>query len=124
MQKLAESANITIQRLESYSKINKITPISRDNHHTLDPTRCLLLKNMFTASEINTPNVEKEIIDDVREEVNLFGRLAHIYVDRDSEGHVYIKLDSIENSVKVNNNFFGRIFGGRKITSEYVTEKD
>eukprot|EP00494_Astrolonche_serrata_P030780 UN31048 len=48
------------------------------------PTRCLMLVNMFDPSKETDPDFDLEIREDVREEVSQHGRLLHIYVDKTS----------------------------------------
>ena len=54
--------------------------------------RCLLLKNMFDPSQETEPDWQIEIGEDVKEECNKFGRVRFIFVDKDSQGFVYVKF--------------------------------
>lgn len=49
------------------------------------PTQCLLLKNMFDASQQTEPEWEKEVAEDVRDECSKFGAVLHLHVDKASQ---------------------------------------
>jgi hypothetical protein len=49
------------------------------------PTQCLLLKNMFDASQQTEPNWVVEVAEDVRDECSKFGALVHVHVDKASQ---------------------------------------
>lgn len=88
------------------------------------PTNCLLLKNMFNEVEMN-PNEdwEFEIYEDVKEEASKTGSIQHIFVDKNSQGFVYVKMNSIESAVQTYNMLNGRIYGGRQILVEYQVKQ-
>merc|ERR1712187_65445 len=86
------------------------------------PTNCLLLKNMFDPKEMN-PNEdwEFEIYEDVKGEASKAGSVQHIFVDKNSQGFVYIKMGSIDSAMQTYSMLNGRIYGGRTILVEYQT---
>jgi hypothetical protein len=49
------------------------------------PTNCLLLKNMFDATQQAEPGWAEEVEDDVREECGKLGQVLHVFVDRTSQ---------------------------------------
>lgn len=61
-----------------------------------------------------------EIRDDVIEECNKHGGVLHVYVDKGSQGNVYVKCPSIATAVASVNSLHGRWFAGRVITAAYV----
>lgn len=83
-------------------------------------TQCFMLSNMFDPSTEINPNWELEIQDDVIEECNKHGGVMHLYVDKVSQGNVYVKCPSIATAVLSVNSLHGRWFAGRMIQAAYV----
>jgi RNA-binding protein 39 len=48
-------------------------------------SRCLLLKNMFTPDEEDSPDWDQEIKLDVMEECSKYGHIHHIFVEKYSQ---------------------------------------
>jgi hypothetical protein len=94
---------------------------------TSEPSRCLLLSNMFDpVSELKAnPNFELEVAEDVRDEVSTkYGVVKHLVVDKASRGLVYIMLDSEATALAAKDGLNGRWFGGNRVSAEYVNEKE
>ncbi|XP_072305815.1 RNA-binding protein 39-like isoform X2 [Eucyclogobius newberryi] len=83
-------------------------------------THCLQLSNLFNPQAENDPNWSTEIQDDVIDECNKHGGVVHIYVDRNSQGNVYVKCPSIPAAMATVNALHGRWFAGKMITAAYV----
>ncbi|KAJ6643080.1 RNA-binding protein 39, partial [Pseudolycoriella hygida] len=83
-------------------------------------TQCFLLSNMFDPATETNPNWDTEITDDVIEECKKHGGILHVYVDKGSQGNVYVKCPSIATAVLACNSLHGRWFAGRVITAAYV----
>lgn len=83
-------------------------------------TQCFLLSNMFDPSTETNPTWDIEITDDVIEECKKHGGILHVYVDKASQGNVYVKCPSIATAVLAVNSLHGRWFAGRVITAAYV----
>merc|ERR1711997_487220 len=63
-------------------------------------TQCFMLSNMFDPITERDPHWDQEIRDDVIEECNKHGGVAHIYVDKASpQGNVYVKCPNISTAV-------------------------
>ncbi|XP_073011804.1 uncharacterized protein [Typha latifolia] len=84
------------------------------------PSECLLLKNMFDPSAETEPAFELDIEEDVQEECSKFGIVKHIYVDKNSAGHVYLRFDSINSATNAQQALHGRWFAGKMITATYM----
>merc|ERR1719461_325777 len=86
-------------------------------------TPCVMLKNMFNPAQETDPDFDLDIREDVMDEVQKYGQLQHIYVDKTSaEGLVYVKFagtGGAEQTLKALNN---RWFGQNQIKGEYVPE--
>lgn len=83
-------------------------------------TQCFLLSNMFDPGSETNPTWDIEITDDVIEECKKHGGILHVYVDKASQGNVYVKCPSIATAVLAVNSLHGRWFAGRVITAAYV----
>lgn len=83
-------------------------------------TQCFLLSNMFDPATETNPSWDTEITDDVIEECRKHGGILHVYVDKASQGNVYVKCPSIATAVMAVNSLHGRWFAGRVITAAYV----
>eukprot|EP01114_Cavostelium_apophysatum_P009992 TRINITY_DN2335_c0_g1_i1.p1 TRINITY_DN2335_c0_g1~~TRINITY_DN2335_c0_g1_i1.p1 ORF type:complete len:354 (+),score=98.02 TRINITY_DN2335_c0_g1_i1:487-1548(+) len=87
-----------------------------------EPTHCVLIKNMFDPASESEPNWDQEIKQDVSEECSKFGSIVHVYVDKDSQGFVYMKFGSIPGAQNAINALNGRWFAGRMIEVDFVPE--
>eukprot|EP01098_Paradermamoeba_levis_P005351 TRINITY_DN2263_c0_g1_i1.p1 TRINITY_DN2263_c0_g1~~TRINITY_DN2263_c0_g1_i1.p1 ORF type:complete len:277 (+),score=58.80 TRINITY_DN2263_c0_g1_i1:812-1642(+) len=85
----------------------------------LPPSKCVWLKNMFDRSRETDPDFHIEIRDDVEEECSKFGVIITVYVDRNSQGHVYVKFASIDSAQKAINALNHRWFAGKMISAEF-----
>lgn len=83
-------------------------------------TQCFLLSNMFDPDTETNSNFDIEIRDEVIEECQKHGGILHVYVDKASQGNVYVKCPSIATAVLAVNSLHGRWFAGRVITAAYV----
>lgn len=79
-----------------------------------------MLSNMFDPATETNPLWDTEIQDEVIEECQKHGGILHVYVDKASQGNVYVKCPSIATAVLAVNSLHGRWFAGRVITAAYV----
>ncbi|KAL4281098.1 hypothetical protein GQ457_03G001860 [Hibiscus cannabinus] len=84
------------------------------------PSECLLLNNMFNPDLETEPDFDLDIKEDVKEECSKFGKLKHIYVDRDSAGFVYLRFEDKQGAMNAQCNLHGRWFAGKMITATYM----
>eukprot|EP00026_Physarum_polycephalum_P006305 Phypoly_transcript_06347.p1 GENE.Phypoly_transcript_06347~~Phypoly_transcript_06347.p1 ORF type:complete len:292 (+),score=44.19 Phypoly_transcript_06347:904-1779(+) len=88
----------------------------------LAPSTCILLKNMFDPSTETDPDFHLDIRDDVIEECSKYGTVVHAFVDKDTQGHVYLKFTNIDGAQKASNALNHRWFAGKMITAENIPE--
>ncbi|CAG8637809.1 816_t:CDS:2, partial [Paraglomus occultum] len=88
----------------------------------VNPTRCVLLKNMFKPEEETEPNWAEELEEDVKNECMKYGPVVHISVDKDSAGDIYMKFDSITSAQNAVNGLNGRWFGGNQISAVFILD--
>ncbi|KAL8229389.1 hypothetical protein R6Q57_014289 [Mikania cordata] len=84
------------------------------------PSECLLLKNMFDPTTEDDPEFDLDIKDDVEEECSKYGRVKHIYVDRNSAGYVYLRFDSVEGAARAQQSMHKRWFARRLISAIFL----
>lgn len=78
------------------------------------------MNNYYFSFRETNPAWDVEIRDDVIEECNKHGGVLHVYVDKASNGNVYVKCPTIATAVASVNSLHGRWFAGRVITAAYV----
>jgi RNA-binding protein 39 len=88
----------------------------------IQPSTCVIIKNMFDPSQETDPEFDQDIKEDVEEEALKFGKLKHILVDKNSMGMVYVRYAEVEGAKKLVSAFNGRWFASRQITAEFVIE--
>ncbi|MBA0676655.1 hypothetical protein Goari_018123 [Gossypium aridum] len=87
-----------------------------------EPSECLLLKNMFDPATETEPDFDLDIKEDVEEECSKYGRVKHIYVDKNSGGCVYLRFDSTEAAGKAQRAMHMRWFAGRSISALFMVK--
>lgn len=86
-------------------------------------SRFLLLRHMFNPAEETDEDWELDIRDEVLEEcTKKHGPVVHIFVDKNSQGCVYIKFVSPDGAAAAQASLHGRFFSGRQVIAEFQTE--
>ncbi|XP_042448685.1 RNA-binding protein 39-like isoform X1 [Zingiber officinale] len=91
---------------------------------TVETSECLLLTNMFDPSTETEPDFELDIKEDVQEECSKYGRVKHIFVDKNSNGHVYLRFESVTAASICQRAMQGRWFAGRSVSATYMRQQD
>ncbi|XP_024011564.1 RNA-binding protein 39 [Eutrema salsugineum] len=84
------------------------------------PSECLLLKNMFDPATETEPDFEEDIKVDVEEECSKYGRVNHIYVDKNSAGFVYVRFDSVQAAAAAQRAMHTRWFAQKMISAIFM----
>ena len=58
-------------------------------------SNCLILRNMFIPAAETDPNWDINIQEDVKSECQRFGTVLHCFVDKKSDGNVYMMFDDV-----------------------------
>jgi len=95
--------------------------VSPPNNGIMSP--CVMLKNMFSLEQQTDPSWEEEIKEDVREECSKFGSVVHIFVDKYTNGHVYLKFGTIPGAQNAIYALNGRWFAGNQVSAEMLSEE-
>lgn len=89
----------------------------------VQPTTCLVVKNMFDPKTETEPDFDLDIKEDVEEECEKMGsKPRHAFVDKNSQGQVFLSFQSSAHAQTVVAAFHGRWFASRQISAEYVIE--
>jgi len=89
----------------------------------IQPTTCVVVKNMFDPKMEQGDSWDKEIAEDVTEECNKLGsQLKHIFVDKNSQGHVFMRFHNVPAAERVLKSLDGRFFAQKQIQAEHVVE--
>ncbi|KAE8008798.1 hypothetical protein FH972_005274 [Carpinus fangiana] len=84
------------------------------------PSECLLLKDMFDPNVETEPDFDLDIKEDVQEECSKFGKLKHIFVEKNSAGFVYLRFEHTQGAVAAQRALHGRWFAGKMITAAFM----
>ncbi|KAL3818819.1 hypothetical protein ACJIZ3_004724 [Penstemon smallii] len=84
------------------------------------PSECLLLKNMFDPAAETDPEFDLDIRDDVQEECSKYGRVKHIYVDKNTAGYVYLRFESVEAAARAQQAMHKRWFARKLISAIFL----
>ncbi|KAK9472801.1 uncharacterized protein V1510DRAFT_445035 [Dipodascopsis tothii] len=88
------------------------------------PSRCVVLSNMFDAAEEEGSDWVTELEEDVKAECEeKYGRVAHIAVDPNSQGEIFVKFDTLAGGEKAIQGLNGRFFGGRQISASPIIDR-
>ncbi|KAL7089861.1 hypothetical protein ACP275_12G003500 [Erythranthe tilingii] len=84
------------------------------------PSECLLLKNMFDPATEVDPEFDLDIKNDVEEECSKYGRVKHIYVDKNTAGYVYLRFESVEGAARAQQAMHKRWFARKLISAIFL----
>ncbi|KAF2663747.1 splicing factor, CC1-like protein [Microthyrium microscopicum] len=86
-------------------------------------SRCVVLRNMFDATEEEGDAWIKELEEDVKAECEeKYGHVVHIALDPNTQGDIYVKFDRIDGGENAIRGLNGRFFGGRTISAQPVVD--
>ncbi|CAG8650272.1 15016_t:CDS:10 [Dentiscutata erythropus] len=117
MQKLARDTDLIAP-----ATTPALSEVPRPVQPRVNPTRCVLLKNMFNPEEETESNWAEELEEDVKGECVKYGAVVHISVDKESEGDIYMKFDNVASAKNAVNGLNGRWFGGNQIQAVFILD--
>ncbi|KAG5635618.1 hypothetical protein H0H81_010601 [Sphagnurus paluster] len=86
-------------------------------------SRSVLLKNMFDPEEETERDWDRDLADDVRGECEeKYGPVEAIKVEKETQGEIYVKFDSIETAKKAIQGLHGRWFGGKQVSATFISD--
>ncbi|KXN90061.1 RNA-binding protein rsd1 [Leucoagaricus sp. SymC.cos] len=120
----AASRQALMQKLARTDQpVPRSEPAQRPNIPQSMQSRSVLLKNMFDADEEIEKDWDKDLAEDVKGECEgKYGKVLAIKVERDSQGEIYVKFDSVESAKKAIQGLNGRWFGGRQVSAVFISD--
>ncbi|EPQ60671.1 splicing factor, CC1-like protein [Gloeophyllum trabeum ATCC 11539] len=98
-------------------------PVSRPNIPQMMQSKSVLLRNMFNPADEIERDWDKDLADDVKGECERrYGKIDAIKVEKDSEGEIYVRFDSVESAKNAVEGLNGRFFGGRQISAHFISD--
>ncbi|KAJ4499608.1 splicing factor CC1-like protein [Lentinula lateritia] len=86
-------------------------------------SRSVLLKNMFDPEEESGKDWDKDLADDVKSECEeKYGPVEAIKVEKETQGEIYVKFDSVESAKKAVQGLNARWFGGRQVSAAFISD--
>ncbi|KAF2073778.1 hypothetical protein CYY_004912 [Polysphondylium violaceum] len=96
------------------------TTTTSTNNNT--KTTCVLLKNMFDPETETADDWEQEIQSETYSECSTFGKVQHIFLDKNSKGCIYLRFDTNEAVQRAIAKLNGRWFGQKQILADPIPE--
>ncbi|KAF7347862.1 Splicing factor CC1-like protein [Mycena venus] len=119
----AASRQALMQKLARIEPAHQPEPISRPNIPQNMQSRSVLLKNMFNPEEETEPDWDRDLADDVKGECQeKYGKVEAIKVERETQGEIYVKFDTIETAKKAVQGLNGRWFGGNQVSATFISD--
>ncbi|KAI0692793.1 hypothetical protein BC835DRAFT_1416350 [Cytidiella melzeri] len=96
--------------------------VARPNIPSAMQSKSVLLKNMFDPEEETEPDWDKELAEDCKAELDKYGRVQFLKVEKESQGEIYVKYDNVESAKKAIDALNGRWFGGRQASAAFISD--
>jgi len=84
-----------------------------------DPSSCMVVKNMFDATEETSATWDEDIREDVVQECARYGEVIHCFVDKASRGYVYLMFDSESAGKSCGFALNGRFFNRKRLSVQF-----
>ncbi|EMD42070.1 hypothetical protein CERSUDRAFT_90674 [Gelatoporia subvermispora B] len=98
-------------------------PVVRPNIPQTMQSRSVLLKNMFNPENETERDWDKDLAEDVKYECeDKYGKVEFIKVEKDSQGEIYVKFDSVESAKNAIQGLNGRWFGGNQVSAGFISD--
>ncbi|TFL03718.1 hypothetical protein BDV98DRAFT_503695 [Pterulicium gracile] len=86
-------------------------------------SKSVLLKNMFNPEEESDPDWDKELAEDVKGECqSKYGKVEFIKVEKETQGEIYVKFDTVESAKEAVQGLNGRYFGGQQVAAIFISD--
>jgi len=98
-------------------------PIMKPNIPQNMQSRSVLLKDMFDPEDETERDWDKDLAEDVKGECEeKYGMVEFIKVEKESQGEIYVKFDTIESAKAAIQSLNGRWFGGKQISATFISD--
>ncbi|KAF9496166.1 splicing factor, CC1-like protein [Pleurotus eryngii] len=101
-----------------------VTPTdSKPNIPQAMQSKSVLLKNMFDPEEETERDWDKDLAEDVKGECEeKYGKVEAIKVEKETQGEIYVKFDSIDSAKNAIQGLNGRWFGGKQVSATFISD--
>ena len=107
------------------SSYSSETPASSALFEEENPTNCILVHNMFDKDEETDEGWEEDLRLEFADEASKFGTLKKVVImSKEAGGKVYASFESVEAAKGCASNFAGRWFDKRRLTVDFIHERD
>jgi RNA-binding protein 23/39 len=90
-----------------------------------EPTRNLLVHNMFDKSQETEAGWVKDLMQEFRDEGSKFGKVEDVVIMSAEEGgKIYVRFDKVEAAQRCASNFAGRWFDKRQLRVDFISDAD
>ncbi|KAG6857531.1 hypothetical protein H0H87_000130 [Tephrocybe sp. NHM501043] len=98
-------------------------PVARPNITQTMQSRSVLLKNMFDPEEETERDWDTDLAEDVKGECeDKYGPVEAIKVEKETQGEIYVKFNSIDTAKKAIQGLNGRWFGGKQVSAAFIPD--
>jgi len=119
----AASRQALMQKLARIDPAPTLEPVVKPNIPQAMQSRSILLKNMFDPEEETEKDWDKDLAMEVKVECEAkYGQVEAIKVERESQGEIYLKFDSIDTAKKAIQGLHGRWFGGKQVSANFISD--
>jgi len=119
----AASRQALMQKLARIDPAPTLEPVLKPNIPQAMQSRSILLKNMFDPEEETEKDWDKDLAMEVKVECEAkYGQVEAIKVERESQGEIYLKFDSIDSAKKAIQGLHGRWFGGKQVSANFISD--
>ncbi|KIY64199.1 splicing factor, CC1-like protein [Cylindrobasidium torrendii FP15055 ss-10] len=119
----AASRQALMQKLARIDEPEFILPESKPHIPQSMTSRSVLLKDMFNPDEEEGDNWDKELAEEVKNECSTkYGNVLAIKVERESQGEIYVKFESVDAAKEAVQGLNGRWFGGNQISAVFISD--
>lgn len=84
-----------------------------------DASQCLVVKNMFDPATETDEDWDTEIKDEMEDECAKFGKLTHCFVDKASQGFVWMMFDTVGSGAACGHALHGRFFNRKMLAVQF-----
>ncbi|KAH7916409.1 hypothetical protein BJ138DRAFT_1108774 [Hygrophoropsis aurantiaca] len=119
----AASRQALMQKLARIEPAPKFETVNKPSIPSAMQSKSVLLKNMFDPEEETERDWDKELAEDVKGECQeKYGKVEAIKVEKETQGEIYVKFDSIESAKMAIQGLNSRWFGGRQVSAAFISD--
>ncbi|KAF4605181.1 hypothetical protein EYR40_003964 [Pleurotus pulmonarius] len=119
----AASRQALMQKLARIEPAPVAPTVVKPNIPQAMQSKSVLLKNMFDPEEETERDWDKDLAEDVKGECEeKYGKVEAIKVEKETQGEIYVKFDSIDSAKNAIQGLNGRWFGGKQVSATFISD--